>query len=439
MRSRALRVTLALLAVVGIGVAAWFCWTLQHRINSLDDQGTAFVQARLAASRHAADLQAAQHAYVAAGQNEAFWFERVTAAAGALSAAVVEMDVATASPAARAEVAELTKLVAEFEARDRRVRTYASAGQKLLAADVIFSDGVDGAARIHSTLERAAEAAAVDRAAERRRLSRDQALAAGGATAGALLVMLLLVPLPAPRPAAAAQVPARVETAPRDELSLELRPARAAPARPRAAAAKPSTAQAPARAATPPAPPVQTPAPVPAPPAEPARVAAAAIASAPALHLDAIARVCTDLARLDDTSAMPAILERLATALDAPGLVLWVADADRSELTPIAAHGYPASVLARMRALPVAGENATSSAFRTGLLQTVSGNGDTNGAIAAPLMSPGGCLGVMSAEVRHDGEKQPDRLAAAAIVAAQLATIVGPPAARAQDRSPAAR
>jgi hypothetical protein len=45
----------------------------------------------------------------------------------------------------------------------------------------------------------------------------------------------------------------------------------------------------------------------------------------------------------------------------------------------------------------------------------------------------------MSAEVRHDGEKQPDRLAAAAIVAAQLATIVGPPAARAQDRSPAAR
>jgi hypothetical protein len=42
----------------------------------------------------------------------------------------------------------------------------------------------------------------------------------------------------------------------------------------------------------------------------------------------------------------------------------------------------------------------------------------------------------MSAEVRHDSEKQPARLAAATIVAAQLATLVGPPA-QAQDRSTA--
>jgi hypothetical protein len=44
----------------------------------------------------------------------------------------------------------------------------------------------------------------------------------------------------------------------------------------------------------------------------------------------------------------------------------------------------------------------------------------------------------MSAEVRHDAEKQPARLAAAAIIAAQLATLVGPPAARAHERSTAA-
>ena len=416
MRSRALRVTLTLLAVVGMGAAAWFCWTLQTRINIIDNQAVAFVQARLAASRHAADLQAAQHAYVAAGQNEAFWFERVTAAGAALSSAILEMDTATASPAARAEIAELTKLCEEFEARDRRIRNYASAGQKLLAADVIFSDGVDGSARLHSTLERAAEAAALDRAAERRLLSRDQALAVGGAAAGAVFVLLLLVPLPpSPRPAEAAPAP-RLD----DPLSLDLRPPRAVTPTPaRAPAAKPSTTRAPA--------------PAPA----PAAVQAAAVPR-PSLRLDEVARVCSELARLDHTSALPGILERMAVALDAPGLVLWVADADRSELMPIAAHGYPPNVLARMRALPVADENATTAAFRTGLLQTVNGKGDTNGAIAAPLVSPAGCLGVMSAEMRHDGEKHPDRLAAATIVAAQLATIIGPPAERAQERSPAA-
>jgi len=161
-------------------------------------------------------------------------------------------------------------------------------------------------------------------------------------------------------------------------------------------------------------------------------------APAAAVELGALAGVCTDLARLDDSAVMPAILQRMAGALDAEGLVLWVANSDRSELTPIAAHGYPANVLSRMRAVPVTDENATTAAFRTGLLQTVSGNGTANGAIAAPLVSPSGCLGVISAEVRANGEKQPDRLAAATIVAAQLATIIGPPAARAEDRSTAA-
>ena len=437
MRSRALRVSLTLLAVFGIGAAAWFCWTLQTRITSLDDQSAAFMQARLAASRHAADLQAAQQAYVAAGQNEAFWFERVTAALASLRTAVQEMQAATASAGAGGGLADLTTSIDEFEARDRRVRGYASEGQKLLAADVIFSDGVDASARIHSTIERTAEAAALDRASERRRLARDQALAAGAAAGGAVLIMLLLVPVPsAPRGDEPVTTQVRRDAHPADALNLDLRPAAAQP-RPRTqpAAASAGSAGRPAGTRQP------APAPSPASVAEkpaPARTPAPTPPAAPALELQAIARVCTDLARLDDTNAVPAILERMAAALDAPGLVLWVADAGGTELIPIAAHGYPANVLSRMRALPVTSENATTAAFRTGLLQTVSAQGDASGAIAAPLMSPSGCLGVMSAEVRHDGEKQADRLAAAAIVAAQLATIVGPPAARAGDRSTAA-
>ncbi len=127
-------------------------------------------------------------------------------------------------------------------------------------------------------------------------------------------------------------------------------------------------------------------------------------------------------------------------ALDASGLVLWIADQGGAALVPIATHGYPASVVSRMGTLPVDGQNATTAAFRTGLLQTVSASASSNGAIAAPLLAAAGCRGVMAAEVRRDAEKNPARLAAASILAAQLAALLGPPSSEAaDDRSTAAR
>ncbi len=80
-------------------------------------------------------------------------------------------------------------------------------------------------------------------------------------------------------------------------------------------------------------------------------------------------------------------------------------------------------------------ENATASAFRTSLLQTVKADAVSHGAIAAPLLTPAGCVGVMAAEVRGGGEQQEATLAAATIVAAQLATLVGPPSVRPQGRN----
>jgi hypothetical protein len=418
MRSRAARVTLTLLAIVGIGAAGWYCWSLQRRIVSIDAQAAAFVKARLAASRHAFELQSAQQAYVAAGQNESFWFARVDAAATALGASVADMGASTASASARQELTALTEAIDDFRERDSRVRGYASAGQKLLAADVIFSDSLDAAARIHTSIDRAAEADARDRSSARQLVARDQGLAAGGAAAGGILVMLLLLPTrAAAREEGPATLSVRPAAPPAPAGGLELRPA----ARPAAAVAKPAVGPAdPPRGANQ-APAVAAVSPAPAPPPK------------PVLELDSIARVCTDLARLDDTSAVPSILERMAQALDAQGIVLWVSDADRRELVPIAAHGYPPSVLSRMKGLPLSAGNATTAAFSTGVLQTVSADGDALGAIAAPMVSAAGCVGVMSAEVRHSGEKQPDRLAAAMIVAAQLATIIGPPAAREEN------
>jgi len=148
------------------------------------------------------------------------------------------------------------------------------------------------------------------------------------------------------------------------------------------------------------------------------------------VDLRAVAALCTELSRVDDTMALPPLLDRAASVLDAAGIILWIADPDGRELNPVLAQGYPQHLINRLGTIPRGAENATAAAFRTGLLQTVNADGVSNGAIAAPLVACGGCVGVMAAEVRGDGEKQEAKLAAATILAAQLASLVGPPAVR---------
>jgi hypothetical protein len=131
--------------------------------------------------------------------------------------------------------------------------------------------------------------------------------------------------------------------------------------------------------------------------------------------------------------ALPPLLEQAASLLDAAGIILWIADPDARELNAVLAHGYPQHLVNRLGTISRTAENATAAAFRTGLMQTVCSDGISNGAIAAPLVTCGGCVGVMAAEVRGDSQKQDARLAAATIVAAQLASLVGPPAGRTND------
>ena len=115
--------------------------------------------------------------------------------------------------------------------------------------------------------------------------------------------------------------------------------------------------------------------------------------------------------------------------------MLWIADPDGRELTPIVVHGYPPQLAARFGTIARDAENVTASAYRTGLLQTMKGDAMSNGAVAAPLVTAGGCVGVMAAELKNGGEQQESLLAAATIIASQLATLVGPPSARAKTEA----
>jgi hypothetical protein len=386
MRSRAVRLTLTLLAVAAIASAAFLFITIGRASNTAADAARD-LDARIdSATRQALELRGAQQAYVAAGQSEQFWLTKSAATLAALRESLTAIRSALTAPGSQMAIDEAVQTVQEFERMDKRAREYATTGQKLLASDLIFSDGLEATAQVLTALDqvRGVEADAV--ATAREAAWREQLLYIGAAAGVSLIAILLLVPVPGGRIRAPAQI-VTPHVAMADDLDLG--------------------------------------------PARDSRVPAAPAApSPPDVDLEAVATVCRELAQVSDTAALPALLERTATALDATGIVIWIADPDGRELTPIVSHGYPASMLSRMGTLRKDADNLTAAAFRTGLLQVVKGDATSNGGIAAPLVNPGGCIGVMSAEVRNDGETAPARLAVATIVAAQFATLVAPPAAR---------
>ena len=412
MRSRAVRVTLTLLAVGSIAAAAYFFSSIDGRAGRIAANARSLDTRVSTAVRQTFDLRGAQQSYVSAGQSERFWIARVAASVAALRESLIAVQSASTTASGRVALDGALQALEEFERMDRRAREYAVANQKLLASDLIFSDGLESTEEIITALEQTRYVEAEDAAAARAATRREQLMFAGGGAAIALVALILLTPAP------------RVTDEP--EASL----AQAGPARAGRYAEDPVADSDPVQEFA--FKPLSSPAAVVAAPVE----AEAAAEPEPSRDLVTVAEVCSDLARVADTTSLPSLLERTATVLDASGVMLWVADPDGRELTAIAAHGYPGDMLSRVGTIKKEAENVTAAAFRTGLLQTLKGDATSPGAIAAPLVNPSGCMGVMSAEVRHDGERQPARLAIATIVAAQLATLVAP-ATRAQVKSEA--
>jgi CHASE3 domain sensor protein len=400
MKSLAVRLTVLGLFVVASGVGAYLVWTSESRAARDASAARAFDAAALSVERTVFDLRAAQQAYVAAGQGNEFWISKVAAATAAVRSGLAALRDQAKSPEAQSMIENASSALQDFEQMDRRARDYTRNGQKLLASDLIFADGFEITGAMVASIDQARVAETQTGDTARAVTTRAQAIAAGAVAVVALLVILILVPRPetAPRTVDRAS-PAALEMAPVDAVASGSAPSR-----------------------------------IPSPPPE---EEAAPMRTSLPFDLDTVASVCSDLARVVDTRALPALLERTAAVLDASGIVLWIADPDGRELSPIVTHGYSQQMVARLGTILRESENATASAFRTSLLQTVAADNVSNGAIAAPLVTPAGCVGVMAAEVRHKGEQDPATLAAAAIVAAQLATLVGPPSTRAQARADA--
>ena len=146
------------------------------------------------------------------------------------------------------------------------------------------------------------------------------------------------------------------------------------------------------------------------------------------VDFNAVAGLCARLARASDVRDVTPVLEQSAGVLHASGLVLWMADPLGYELRPVFSSGYAPDMTAKLGRVSRDSDNAIASAFRTAESRVVDGGDIATGAVAVPLVTPTGCVGVLGIELRDGGERLECVRAAATILAAQLSMLVGVPA-----------
>lgn len=384
---------LAAVAAAAAHQAVTRTWAVEAAGQRLSAARIAGSQANVALS----ELSAAQRSYVAPGQGLDFWAAKVDEQLAAARDAFTSLN-----------APEAISRLRDFEEMDRRVRQYVRAGQRTLAADLVFADGFEivAAARNELAVVLVARTAPIE--AEISGERRLQAASLGALAACILIACLLLLRTPASDAAASAATiaepaplaPTRGVTASDDSIGAALDASLEglnASSRPVGPVGPDETAE-----------PLES------------------IDPGALVNLSSAADVCVDLARLLDARDLPAVLSRAAEILGAQGLVVWLADPSGSSLTPALTHGYAPAVVARMGSLSVEEDNATSTAYRAKALQVV------HGALAAPLLTAGGCTGVLALEFKHGRERASDVQSLARIVAAQLASGISAPAADAR-------
>ena len=196
MRSRAVRVTLTLLAVGTIAAAAYFFSSIDGRAGRIAANARLLDTRVSTAVRQTFDLRAAQQSYVSAGQSERFWVPKVTASVAALRESLTALQSASTTASGRVALDGALQALQEFEVMDRRAREYAAGNQKLLASDLIFSDGLESTEEIITALEQTRYVEAEDAAAARAAARREQLTFAGAGAAVALVALILLTPAP---------------------------------------------------------------------------------------------------------------------------------------------------------------------------------------------------------------------------------------------------
>ena len=178
MKSRAVRFALQALFVALLAAAGYVVWQQESKSVEVANAARAFDERARALTRSFLEIKSAQPGYVAAGQGEDYWVARVAALIGSTRDGLASLQPQARVPQARTEIDTAIAALEDFGQMDRRAREYVRGGQRLLASDLVFSDGIE---------KMDAAAAAIERAQaseQRRRRSRDHGAPAGTAAGG---------------------------------------------------------------------------------------------------------------------------------------------------------------------------------------------------------------------------------------------------------------
>ena len=138
------------------------------------------------------------------------------------------------------------------------------------------------------------------------------------------------------------------------------------------------------------------------------------------------AEICADLSALTDPGALEGALARVSALLNATGLIVWIASNDGGSLSPVATHGFDPKLVARIGRIARDSSNLTAAAFRENTSKISPATATAPAALAVPMCSPTGPAGVLSVELKAGQPVDDAKVALAAIVAAQLATLAMP-------------
>lgn len=385
MSKRSVNVLLVLCGIVALGTLVQ-----DYRFDTLmarERTAMAVVDRELSGlAQSVSELRAAQSSYLASGQAPGTWTRRSADLLTHITQALESRKTTAGSPEAAGKYDAALQAVAGLSAIDARARASALQGELLSAADLVFIDAVGPAEALTAELQSAHVA---EQRAISDRISRWSMIRLAMNAVAILLIVAVAVSFgrsmavttPAP-PMSMAQMIRELPPPVKNGAAQIAQPA-------------------------------------------PASMSAAVLPKSP-VSLPAAAELCVDLARVLDGRDVPALLERAARLLEARGIMIWSADTAGAMLRPALSHGYPEKVMARLQSLQVDSDNVTSLAYRSMQPQVLAGATPSDaGAIAIPLITAGGCVGVLAAEMKQS-RPHPDLLPVARIVAAQFSTLVAP-------------
>ena len=381
MKSLPVRIVIFLLFVVTVFVAGYRLLDLQQQASTNSKRQTAFDASLNDILVSVSDLRAAQQAYIADGQEGTFWITRVELIQKTILDGLTRLTSLASSDKTAESLSAATTAMSDFSKMDKHVTEYRRNGHRLMASDLIFTEGQEMTNTTAKHLRVALTQEQELRASVDNQRLRDQTATILGAAAVGLLTSLLLLPFGRPTVASAAEFNANQPLDIAKTLDGSTTP-------PLVAKSAPSTA------------------------------------------LTEIAELCSDFSRVTDTDTLPALLRRASGLINGAKIVVWLADPTGVQLRPVLAHGYRAEMLEQLGVINTDGDNATAAAFREGTSEIVSAgtNDDSSGALIVPIFTGLSCMGVVTAEFKNGEESDEKCEAVTKIIAAQLASLVPSPA-----------